>query len=445
MIISDLCDEYSVLVSQNKAPAYGHDNINVPYGLVINDDGTLVAVRPLGDFSGKKPIHIISAPTRFPRSSGIVANFLCDTVTYMLGYDTKGKPERAAQAFQACAELHLCVLDGVEGPVASAICAFFTQAPQWETAQYLMGDEAWKSSLTMNFALYYDNGTQATFVGDFPNVQEAWNTYYDQEKNDNESTLVSSLVSGKQVVPEKIHPKIKGVAGAQSAGASLISFNAPAFCSHGAEQNENAPMSKREAYEYTTALNTLLADRDRVQRIGDDTVISWAHCGNGVYPDLFSQWQNGSMGQSAVKLDEKTVKDATHALAQGRPYDYEGIHLSPDEKFHILALSPNAARLSVRFYLTNTFGAFACNIERHYQDVAIRRPNYDTTTFLPTWRLLNQTIRAQSKNAKVSAEMAGAVMKAILNDTAYPVTLINAVERSITAERDVSPDKAAII
>lgn len=48
---------------------------------------------------------------------------------------------------------------------------------------------------------------------------------------------------------------------------------------------------------------------------------------------------------------------------------------------HILALSPNAARLSVRFYLTNTFGAFACNIERHYQDVAIRRPNYDTTTF----------------------------------------------------------------
>lgn len=94
-------------------------------------------------------------------------------------------------------------------------------------------------------------------------------------------------------------------------------------------------MSKREAYEYTTALNTLLADRDRVQRIGDDTVISWAHCGNGVYPDLFSQWQNGSMGQSAVKLDEKTVKDATHALAQGRPYDYEGIHLSPDEKFII--------------------------------------------------------------------------------------------------------------
>lgn len=199
-------------------------------------------------------------------------------------------------------------------------------------------------------------------------------------------------------------------------------------------------MSKREAYEYTTALNTLLADRDRVQRIGGDTVISWARCGDNAYRDVWDQY----MGQSGG-LSEKVVVDATRALAQGKPYDYEDIHLSPDEQFHILALSPNAARLSVRFYLTDTFGAFARNIDRHYRDTAIRRPVYDSTTFLPTWRLLNQTIRTQSKTAKVSPQMAGAVMKAILEDTPYPMTLINAVERRINAEHDISPDKAAII
>lgn len=442
MIISDLCDEYAVLVSKDKAPAYGYDNINIPYGLVIDDDGALIDVRLLGDFSGKKPKNIISVPARFPRSSGIVANFLCDTVAYMLGYDTKGKPERAEQAFRACAELHCRILEGVNEPVASAVRAFFSREPQWETAQHLMGDEIWKSSLTMNFALQYSDGTQAVFAGNFPSVQAAWNAYYNQNEDDAEELLVSSLVSGKQVIPEKIHPKIKGVVGAQSSGASLISFNAPSFCSHGAEQNENAPMSKREAYEYTTALNALLADKDRVQRIGDDTVVSWARCGDVGYSDMFSRWQiNGS----SEKLSEKTIKDATHALAQGRPYDYEGIRLSPDEQFHVLALSPNAARLSVRFYLTNTFGEFARNIERHYQDIAIRRPSYDRTVLLPTWRLLNQTIRTQSKTAKVSSEMAGAVMKAILNGTSYPVTLINAVERRIDVERDVSPDKAAII
>ena len=94
MIIGDLCDEYAVLVSQNKAPAYGYDNTNVPYGLVVDDDGTLIRVRPLGDFSGKKPVNIIPVPARFPRSSGIVANFLCDNVTYLLGCDTKGNADR---------------------------------------------------------------------------------------------------------------------------------------------------------------------------------------------------------------------------------------------------------------------------------------------------------------------------------------------------------------
>ena len=406
MIISDLCDEYAVLVSQNKAPAYGYDNTNVPYGLVIDDDGTLVRVRPLGDFSGKKPVNIIPVPARFPRSSGIVANFLCDNVTYLLGCDTKGNAKRSAQAFQACGELHRRILDGVKDRAASAVCAFFSKAPQWQTAQRLMGDEVWKSSVTMNFALEYDDGGRTIFVGELPSIQEAWDAYYGRVDDADESALVSSLVSGERIVPEKVHPKIKGVAGAQPSGASVISFNAPAFCSHGAEQNENAPMSKREAYEYTTALNTLLADRDRVQRIGGDTVISWARCGDNAYRDVWDQY----MGQSGG-LSEKVVVDATRALAQGKPYDYEDIHLSPDEQFHILALSPNAARLSVRFYLTDTFGAFARNIDRHYRDTAIRRPVYDSTTFLPTWRLLNQTIRTQSKTAKVSPQMAGAAMK----------------------------------
>lgn len=289
-----------------------------------------------------------------------------------------------------------------------------------------------------------------------PLLNESFN-YYDQKGNDDKSSLVSSLVSGKLVVPEKTHPRIKNVAGAHPAGSALITFNAAAFCSHGAVQNENAPMSKREAYEYTTALNTLLADESRVQRIGNDTVISWACCGNAVYSDLFSGLYSSETQSNG--LDEKTIKDATCALAQGRRYDYEGIRLNPDEHFHILALSPNKSRLAIRFYLTDTFGVFAHNIEQYYQDTEIRRPRYDKTGFLPILRLLGQTIRKQRKDENapvkkqkkksaienVSSEMVSAIMQAILNGTPYPVTLINVVERRINVERDVPPDKAAII
>ncbi|PIB81877.1 type I CRISPR-associated protein Cas7 [Bifidobacterium sp. N5G01] len=220
MIISDLCDEYAVLVSQNKAPVYGYDNINVPYGLVINDDGILVEVRLLGDFSGKKPINKISVPARFVKTSGIVPDFLCGNAEYMLGYNTE-KPEHAVKAFQACAQLHMQILEGIDDPVASAVRAFFLQGPQWEIAKRLMGD-CWESSLKMNFALQHVDGAQTIFVGDFPGIQKAWNTYYDQKGNDDKSSLVSSLVSGKLVVPEKTHPRIKNVAGAHPAGSALI-------------------------------------------------------------------------------------------------------------------------------------------------------------------------------------------------------------------------------
>lgn len=191
MIISDLCDEYAVLVSQNKAPVYGYDNVNVPYGLVINDDGILVEVRLLGDFSGKKPINKISVPARFVKTSGIVPDFLCGNAEYMLGYNTE-KPEHAVKAFQACAQLHMQILEGIDDPVASAVRAFFLQGPQWEIAKRLMGD-CWESSLKMNFALQHVDGAQTIFVGDFPGIQKAWNTYYDQKGNDDKSSLVSSF------------------------------------------------------------------------------------------------------------------------------------------------------------------------------------------------------------------------------------------------------------
>lgn len=124
-----------------------------------------------------------------------------------------------------------------------------------------------------------------------------------------------------------------------------------------------------------------------------------------------------------------------------------------------LALSPNKSRLAIRFYLTDTFGVFAHNIEQYYQDTEIRRPRYDKTGFLPILRLLGQTIRKQRKDENapvkkqkkksaienVSSEMVSAIMQAILNGTPYPVTLINVVERRINVERDVPPDKAAII
>lgn len=65
--------------------------------------------------------------------------------------------------------------------------------------------------------------------------------------------MARCLITGKEAGIARIHPAIKGVMGAQAAGAALVSFNAPAFCSYGHEQGANAPVSEYAAFAYTTA------------------------------------------------------------------------------------------------------------------------------------------------------------------------------------------------
>lgn len=91
------------------------------------------------------------------------------------------------------------------------------------------------------------------------------------------------LVTGTEDEIAAVHPSVKGVRDAQSSGAALVSFNAPAFCSYGHEQNFNAPVGKYAAFAYTAALNHLLADKENVQTIGDTTVICWAEGAEDIY------------------------------------------------------------------------------------------------------------------------------------------------------------------
>ena len=116
-------------------------------------------------------------------------------------------------------------------------------------------------------------------------IREAWQRYRDGGES---GVKMQCLVTGKEDEIAAVHPSVKGVRDAQSSGAALVSFNAPAFCSYGREQNYNAPVGKYAAFAYTAALNHLLADSDHIQHIGDTTVVCWAEGADDAYPGFFS-------------------------------------------------------------------------------------------------------------------------------------------------------------
>ena len=450
MILQALTAYYEQLVRQGKLSAPGwDDSFKVSYELRLNDAGQLLRVVPLltEKTVGKKTVlapRAMRVPAHVKRASGIAANFLCDNSTYLLGADEKGKPERSTDCFKACAKLHHAILDGVDSPAARALLAYFDSWDPAQAATHPLLAEQWKEITgNANLIFGYEAADHShSFVNDDLAIQNAWQAHYNDRSAD--SDMGQCLITGKYAPIERTHPNISGVPGAQSSGAALVSFNAPAFCSYGHEQGDNAPVSKYAAFAYTTALNRLLADRNHCKHVGDTTILCWAENAEPVYQDAMSMFLFGA--DEAAGIQESDVQAALKRLSAGQTVPFLEKELSPDQHFYLLGLAPNAARLSVRFFLRDTFGSFAQNLQKHAEEMEIDCSEKEKFRTLPIWAVVNETTRTvPGQPAKPSPQLAGDLLRAVLTGGRYPATLLNGVTLRIRAEQNVTRGRAAVI
>ncbi len=442
MILQSLYRYYETLCAMGKLSKPGWDaNFKVSFGMDLSADGEILDLLEFRNYEihGEKETLVprkMNVPAHAVRTVGITANFLCDNASYMLGIDEKGKPERTARCLQANSELHHRLLDGINSPAAKAVLAYFDTWDPKQAKDYPCLASHWDDLMGNSNLIFCYNGLP---VAEDPEIADAWTRYY--ESTDPDAVTGQCLITGEVDTIAATHPQIKGVRDSQSSGAALVSFNAPAFCSYGHEQNYNAPVSKKAAFGYTSALNYLLADRDHCQHIGDTTVVCWADHGGESYQDAAMA---AMFGESSGVSDEDLAY-FLKCLVEGKSMDWGEVHLNPNEHFYVLGLAPNAARLSVRFFLQDNFGDFLRNIAKHYEDIAIIHTKKDRYEFLPLWVLLNETVNEKSKDKAASPQLAGDTLRSILTGAPYPSTLLNAVELRISAERDISRGKAAII
>ncbi len=440
MILQALVSYYETLAAQGRIARPGWGVARVSYALELSPAGELLAVHSLltGEQRGQKTVMasrkmLIPLPAK--RTVGVEANFLCDNAAYMLGFDGKGKPERARACFKKAMELHAAVLGDTDNVIAKAIRAFFEN---WDI------DGARGHARIAPYAADLESGANlvflvgSAFAHEQPEIAALWQAHYDGREAGDKARC---LVTGELARPAAVHPAIKGVRDAQPSGAALVSFNAPAFCSFGKEQNYNAPVGKYAAFAYTTALNQLIADKAHTVMIGDSTVVFWAEDAQTVYSDAMAAFLGG---ESAV-MTNRDLRSFMLTIAEGRTADWDGMPLHPDNRFFILALAPNAARLSVRFFLQDSFGAFSGNIARHYENLYIVSDNRSRFEDIPLWALLQETVNSSAREKKPLPQMAGDVLRAVLTGGRYPATLYQQTQLRIRAERSISRGRAAII
>lgn len=446
MILQALCTYYDALAARGEISPPGWCEAKVSFALDISGDGTLHGVIPLKipTVDGKKQVpQLLRVPEQVKKTSGVSANFLCENSSYFLGIDDKGKPARSIQCFEAARKLHEQILSGVDSPAARGVLAFFSRW-QPEGAASHPALAAYLDEITKGANLVFSVDGQ--YAQDDLAIRAAWQAHY-VTKTEN-AVMGRCLVTGQTAPIARLHPAIKGVQGAQSSGASLVSFNAAAFESYGHEQADetgqgfNSPVSENAAFAYGTVLNRLLADREHVQYIGDTAVLCWAEDGESLCQDLFC----GAMfGSTFDRITQDDLWNAVKALAKGNPVDLNGVSLHPENHFYVLGLAPSAARLSVRFFLQDTFGNLLTHLQEHYKRLEIVKPSYLENGALPLWKLLNETVNQNSRDKKASPPMAGAVARSILTGGVYPVSLLNNTLIRIRAEQTVTYGRAAII
>ena len=444
MILQALDRYYDRLVEDGKLERVGWQPVRVSYALQLDSKGQLLRLLPLfsEEERGKKKVtvpRVMNVPAQIKRSVGIAPNFLCDNSSYILGVDDKGKPERTRKCWQASKELHLALLERVDDPAARAVVRFFTSWDPDRAAEH----SALRENLAdlyfgANLVFAYDDEDGLRFAHNSVGVQEAWDSYYGGQGEE----VMRCLVTGKAGPIARLHPSIRGVVGGQAAGTSLVSFNAPAFESFGCDKGQglNAPVSEKAAFAYSSALNYMIGERGKHLRLSDTTIVFWAESGS----DVYAQFGSFMLGAQAP-LEDKDLLEALKALSAGRKVAWEDTELDPDEHFYVLGLAPNAARLSVRFFLQDTFGAFARNLQAHHERLEIVRPAYDARPSLSFWQLLDETVNQKSRDKSPSPLLSGALIRAVLTGTPYPTLLLDQVELRIRAERQVTRGRAAIL
>lgn len=438
MILQALTRYYEELLERGEIAPPGWSPAKISYALCLDESGAVTQIIPtlkettVGKKTALRPQELV-LPAPVKRTVGIASNFLWDNSAYLLGADQKGKPERSRNCFQAASQLHHEILDGVASPTAKAILAFFdTWQPERAAEHPALTGQYEDITGAVNLVLRV-NGH---YPQDDPDIRAVWQQHCGDD--DPKALHMQCLVTGREDEIAATHPSVKGVRGAQSSGAALVSFNAPAFCSYEREQNNNAPVGKQAAFAYTAALNHLLADKSNVQLIGDTTVVCWAEGAEPVYQDYAQAILFG--GKAPEGLSDNDLRAVLKRLAEGKPCDELGI--DPNRPFYILGLAPNAARLSVRFFLRDSFGSLMKNVNAHYERLMIAGSRYE---LLPLWALLRETVNLNSRDKEPSPVMAGAVARAVFSGGLYPVSLLENVMLRIRAERNITCGRAAIL
>lgn len=450
MIFQELYQLYDRLRldSDYGVPPLGKSLQKITFKVLIRADGSLLDIVDVRDHSRKspRPLQLKVLGGAKPSGSGLNPSFLWDNTQYMLGVKEEDPaPERTRAAFEAFRDKHLKLEETIGDPAFSAVCRFLEV---WDPAEHPDNPKILEPGRT-GYGVFQIAG-ETKYVHESPAVQSWW----ERQMEKSGSVELQCLVTGEVRPIARTHEKIKGVIGGQGAGGTIAGFNDAAYESYGLSQSFNAPVGETVAFKYVNALNALLDgpmnNRHRIL-LSDATVAFWTDQPSTL-EDFFTQFAaKGSRvvedaGEAQDEVTRVRLQSILEAIRRGKA-DPASLDVPEGTAYHILALSPNSARIAVRFYHRDTVDDLIENLAAHYADIEIaRRPPTGKWKGDPEFPSLKDLLEQTARDKKdIPPLLEAPLLKSIILRQPYPQALYSSVLRRLAADRHVTYLKGCIL
>ena len=453
MILQSLCQLYERLKDdpdyQIVEPGFSMQRIS--FKVVLKPNGELFEIQDARQVVDGKKVNaqLKVLGNAKPPGSGLNPCTLWDNSTYMLGYKKDDeKPERTLAAFEKFKERHLELKEEINCDAFDAVCAFLEN---WRPESILdeNGEVICPALEDTGFGVFQILGS-TEFVHENEAIVRWWKKRL-MDGTGEDSVTAQCLLTGEYASIARLQPKIKGIAGGQSSGVSIVAFNEDAYESYSKKQAYNAPVSEDAAFRYGVALNSMLdgpMKRKHRMHLGDATVLFWTEKPTSAENVLAQFVSNGFVEEKSADVQDETLRKELASFVKSLRKGAESPDLDEAQTaFFLLALAPNAARTSVRFFHRSNIADLREKLSSHFEDISIERrfkenSKHPDSVYPAFWQLLSQTAR---ESKEVPPLLGGALLRSVILGVDYPQGLYSAVIRRLKAGDGVSYLKACVI
>ncbi len=437
MILEKLVDYYEREAEKGDIAPYGWENKAIPFIISLNEDGSFAGLIPTRS-DPKDAGRIVTIPKTIERSgknSWQTTFLLWDHIGYVLGLVTEKENEETVEKQHASFKQKLQDLpkEIKKDEGINAVIQFLEKGDFSSITEGDYWEELHKKKPNVTFSLSTSSGG---IIAQRPLVQE----YVNDSAVDIDENALKGIcsITGKETTIARTHAKIKGVIGAQTSGAAIVSFNDSAYTSYGKKQNYNAPVGEYATFAYTTGLNHLLrkGSINKLQ-IGGTTMVFWTARDHPAIEAMSFLFGGSNSGK-----DNPRDLDGIKGLFASPKTGAKNIS-DDDTKFYVLGLAPNASRLSIRFWYYSTVKEMEGRIAQYFSDIEIQVSKKDQP--FPRLRQLLSGLGLEFKLDNVSPVLVGSFLRSIFEGKAYPQSILSTAITRNRAEQKVHRYRAALI